>query len=169
MFAILTRIDVPMLLDGLAIACSLILILFLLANRRRYGRLLLDRPGVRKKVQFSDQLSLQMMSQQSQKAYANLQQTLKQEFESLRLMGASTLSNEPSANSDQEAAREAGHHNNRRRRYCMAREMIARSDAVPQILQQCDLSEGELELLQGLRQLEGHEDHQTKRPMEILA
>lgn len=155
--AIFTHIDFAMLLDGLAFACSLVMILFLIANRRRYGRLLLDRQGRRGQAGFADQLSLQMMSQQSQKAYANLQQTLTREFESLRLMGANGLYEQPHADPVQGEMAGAGRHHDRRQRYRMAQEMIARGDTTHQVALQYNLTEGELELLQGLQQLEGHD------------
>ena len=160
--AISTPIDFGMLLDGLAIAFSLVMILFLLVNRRRYGRLLLGRQAGRGQGGFTDQLSLQMMSQQSQKAYANLQQTLAREFESLRLVGANVMHAQPHSDPVQAEMAGPGRHHDRRQRYRTARELIARGDTSHQITLQCGLTEGELELLQGLQQLEGCETAQTK-------
>ena len=163
--AIVTHIDFAMLLDVLAIGCSLVMILFLLVNRRRYGRLVLDRQGPRGQAGFADQLSLQMMSQQSQKAYANLQQTLAREFESLRLLGANVPCEQTHADPVQAEMAGPDRRHDHRQRYRMAREMIARGDTTPQITLQCGLTEGELELLQGLQQLEGSEAAQTKPPV----
>lgn len=167
--AIFTRIDVAMFLDGLAIACSLVMILFLLANRRRYGRLLQDRPGGAGPNGFADQLSMQMLSQQTQKAYANLQQALAQEFESIRVMGARVLPDQPAPAVDQTALAGPDRHHDRPRRFGMAREMIARGEAARRIIRQCGLSEGELQLMQGLQQLAGLETQQAQHPLGVTS
>ena len=77
------------LLDVLAIVSSLLLLLFLMRNRRQYGSLVIDGNQVKAMAGFSDEVSLQMMSQQSVMAYANLKRSLTQEFESLWMLGDS--------------------------------------------------------------------------------
>jgi len=146
------------LLDVLALASSLILILFLMHNRRKYGHILLNARFDKGSKDFAGEVSRQMITQQSQKAYDNLQRSLQQEFESLRMMGGelrpATLSDQTSApktgleQTSSEMARES-----RANRYRLADQMLAKGAGVNQILQRCGLAEGELELLQGLRQL----------------
>jgi hypothetical protein len=152
MEALVPQIDFATVLDGLAMTCSLVLILFLLLNRLKYGRIVLDAHKGKGRAGFADQVSLHMMTQQSQKAYDHLQQSLTKEFESLRLMGAELV---------QSPANEHGHFpkttpdggRERRRRYRLAEEMMRRGDSADQIRQQCGLMAGELELLRGLQTL----------------
>ena len=153
------------ILNGLAIACSLALILFLLFNRRKYGRMVLNARKGKSSVGFADQVSLHMMTQQSQKVYDNLQQSLAREFASLRRMGAGVVSQasdhdrlpKPIANGGRE----------RRQRYRLAEEMMNRGADADRVLQECGLMEGELELLHGLQAFakeRGHApaaEHQT--------
>jgi hypothetical protein len=141
------------LLDVLAIACSLMMIFFLLCNRFKYGRILLNAKHAMDHTGFAGQVSVQMMSQQSQKAFDNLQRSLSQEFESLRLLGEGYVSDKTITDRDHFDTPLADMGNERRRRYRLAEEMFARGDDVQQISQQCGLAEGELELLQGLQQL----------------
>lgn len=155
--SIITEFDA--ILDALALASSLLMILFLLRNRRQYGSMHLTAERDEGPDSFADEVSLQMISQQSQKAYDNLQRSLTQEFESLRMIGARSL---PATITAQTTAanKELNHTpaemvlQSRSRRYRMADEMIAQGAGGNQILQRCGLAEGELELLQGLRQLE---------------
>jgi hypothetical protein len=77
------------LLDALAIVSSLLILLFLMRNRRQYGSLVIDGNQMKAMAGFSDEVSLQMMSQQSIMAYANLKRSLTQEFESLWMLGDS--------------------------------------------------------------------------------
>lgn len=147
------------ILDALALASSLLMIFFLMRNRRQYGCMLLNARRVKGFESFAGEVSLQMISQQSQKAYENLQRSLKQEFESLRILEGRSLS---ATAANQTMATNSGLNHtisemaleSRNRRYRMADKMIAQGAGVSQILQQCGLAEGELELLQGLRQLE---------------
>lgn len=147
------------ILDALALASSLLMIFFLMRNRRKYGCMLLNAGRVKGFESFADEVSLQMISQQSQKVYENLQRSLTQEFESLRMLGGRSLS---ATVADQTMATTNGLNHttsemsleSRNRRYRMADKMIAQGAGVNQILQRCGLAEGELELLQGLRQLE---------------
>lgn len=145
------------LLDVLALASSLILILFLMWNRRKYGHLLLKARHVKGFEGFAGEVTRQMITQQSQKAYENLQRSLQREFESLRRVGEESR---PATVSDQTSATniDSGHTTtamvleSRNNRYRLADKMIAKGAGVNQILQQCGLADGELELLQGLRQ-----------------
>lgn len=147
------------ILDALALVSSLLMILFLMQNRRKYGGLLLNTGRNKDGALFTDEISLQMISQQSQKAYDNLQQSLTREFETLRLMGEKSL---PASLSKQTGATTIGmvHSKSQRpqesrtNRYRRADEMIANGAGMRQIMQRCGLAEGELELLQGLQQLE---------------
>ena len=157
LFALMTEFNT--ILDSLALASSLMLILFLVNNRRKYGRTLLDAKPVKSGKGFADEVSQQMISQQTQKAYDSLQRSLTQEFEALRMIGGGSLSTvvpdqtiaAPNGMNDaaSEIALESRHN-----RYRLADQMIANGVAVDKILQRCGLAEGELELLQGLHQLE---------------
>lgn len=137
------------ILNGLAIACSLVLILFLLLNRRKYGCIVLNTQKGKASDGFADQVSLHMMTQQSQKAYDNLQQSLTREFASLGLMGAGIVSQ--TSDHDRLAKSIANGDRERRRRYRLAEEMMDRGATADRISQQCGLMEGELELLRGLQ------------------
>jgi len=145
------------ILDVLALASSFILILFLMRNRRKYGHILLDARHVKGCEDFAGEVSRQMITQQSQKAYDNLQRSLQREFESLRRVGTGTLA---AIVSDQTSATHIDLNGtasqraleNRNSRYRLADKMIAKGAGANQILQRCELQEGELELLQGLRQ-----------------
>ena len=147
------------ILDALALVSSLLVILFLMQNRRKYGGLLLNTAGNKDAARFTNEVSLQMMSQQSQKAYDNLQRSLTREFEGLRLMGEKSL--QPSSSRQVSDAtvgltpsKSKRLQESRNSRYRMADEMIANGAGVKEIMQRCGLAEGELELLQGLQQLE---------------
>lgn len=147
------------ILDALALASSLLMILFLMQNRRKYGGFILNTGQNKDGVPFNDEISLQMISQQSQKAYDNLQRSLTQEFETLRQMGENSLSSPSNrqtvvTNAGVTISKSKRLQESRNRRYRMADEMIANGAGVKQIMQQCGLAEGELELLQGLQQLE---------------
>ena len=147
------------ILDALALASSLMLILVLMRNRRKYGRMFLDVRPAKGGKGFAGEVSQQMISQQTQKAYDSLQRSLTQEFEALRMIGGGSL---PANVSNQTIATPNGLNyvasdippENRPNRYQLAGTMIANGAAVDQILQRCGLAEGELELLQGLHQLE---------------
>ena len=147
------------ILDALALVSSLMMIFFLMRNRRKYGRMFLDASAAQGGKGFAGEISQQMISQQTQKAYDSLQRTLKQEFEALRMIGGGSLLNSVS---DQTGAMPNGLNNatseiaveNRQNRYRLADKMIAKGAGIDQILQRCGLAEGEVELLQGLHQLE---------------
>lgn len=150
--------------DALAIAASVLMIFLLVHNRLRYGRLFLDARRVGGKGAFSGEMSVQMMYQQSQRAYENLHRSLVREFETLRNIGGEC----PPLREDDRSFTDSGSPGpavtgampgwtaeNRGHRYRMATEMIARGEAAQKILRQCRLTGGELELLEGLQQLEG--------------
>jgi hypothetical protein len=147
------------ILDALALVSSLMMILFLMNNRRKYGRLFLDARAVKGCKGFAGEVSQQMISQQTQKAYDSLQRSLTQEFEALRMIGGGSL---PDSVSDQTSTMPNGLNyatseiapESRRNRYRLADKMIAKGAGIDQILQRCGLAEGEVELLQGLHQLE---------------
>lgn len=147
------------LLDILALACSLALFLFLVFNRRRYGTMVLCADQFKETASFTDEVARQMVVQQSQKAYDNLQQSLTREFETFRRMGSSDW---PMGNPPPVApqglpslmgAMEPGRHE-RRLRYRKAEEMITQGEDRETIMRQCRLAESEVELLLGLHQLE---------------
>jgi hypothetical protein len=146
------------LLDALAIVSSLLILLFLMRNRRQYGSLVIDGNQTKAMAGFSDEVSLQMMSQQSIMAYANLKRSLTQEFESLWMLGDSA-SRPGITNHDVDApvrrdpltAQTASLH--RRQRYRQAEKMLADGADAIQIARQCGIGEGEMALLQGLQAL----------------
>jgi hypothetical protein len=85
------------------------------------------------------------MSQRSRQAYANLQRSLKREFEQLQKLSEPLAPHSgPLAVADQDE---------RRWRYREAQEMLRRSVDVAAIQQRLGLMDGELELLRGLGQL----------------
>jgi len=152
-------VEFDSILDALALVSSLITILFLMRNRRQYGCLILNARHAKGGQSFAGEVSLQMISQQSQKAYDNLQRSLTREFESLRLIGVESL---PETVTDKSITGNTGLNptpsemvlESRNRRYRMADKMIVQGAGGNQILQRCGLAEGELELLQGLRRFE---------------
>ena len=148
----LNQIDYATVLDGLATVSALVLILFLLHNRRKYGRIVLNG-NAKVQAQFADQVSLHMMTQQSQKAYDNLQQSLRREFESLHLIGEGLVNRLSVEEGSQFTKTAAKGGRERRQRYRLAEEMMIRGDATEHISQRCGLMEGEIALLRGLQQM----------------
>lgn len=147
------QVDWGTALDGVAVVCSLVVILFLLHNRRKYGRILLNARNDKGQVGFADQVSLHMMAQQSQRVYDNLQQSLAREFASLRTMGVDRVVQRPEGIRGPLPKTAVMGDPDRCQRYRLAEEMIRQGDTVDRISQQCGLMEGELELLRGLQQL----------------
>ena len=141
-------------LDALAIACSLMMIAFLFCNRRKYGRMILNKSFAQQKDGFTEQVALQMMSQQSQKAYDNLVLVMTKEFEALRLLSEGVVAEKTGLHFHQSDQLTLPTGNERQLRYRMAEKMISRGEDIHQIHRQCGLSEGEFELLHGLAQLE---------------
>lgn len=144
------------LLDVLAIVSSLLIFLFLLRNRRQYGSLVIDGSQMKAMAGFSDEVSLQMMSQQSVMAYANLKRSLTQEFESLWMLGDSDSlpgitkhDVDATVRRDPLPAQTASLH--RRQRYRQAEKMLADGADAIQVARQCGIGEGEMALLQGLQ------------------
>lgn len=146
-------------LDVLALVGSLMMILLLMWNRRKYGCMLLDKRHAKGREGFKNEVSLQMITQQSQKAYDNLQRSLTLEFESLRMLSGN---DRPASVLNQTIAtdKRLNHQasgmvpDSRNKRYRLAEKMMVESADAHQILERCGLAEGELELLRGLRQLE---------------
>lgn len=143
------------LLDVLALAASLAILCFLVLNRLRYGRMYLDRRGGADKGEFAGEMQMQLVSQQSQKVYANLQRALAREFASLGTTGdayrpASTA--EPGGEGFANAA-VRGSSAGRRHCYRRAEAMLRQGAEAEAILQHCGIAESELVLVQGLRQL----------------
>jgi len=146
------------LLDALAIVSSLLILLFLMRNRRLYGSMVIDGDQIKAMAGFSDEVSLQMMSQQSVMAYANLKRSLTQEFESLWMIGDSaSLPGNPTDDADTQDRRipSTGQKRSLHRcqRYRQAEKMLADGADVPQIAAQCGIGDGEMELLLGLQEL----------------
>jgi len=157
--AFVNQFDLGAVLDGVALACSLVMILLLLHNRRKYGRFVLNARKGGDPSGFADHVSLHMMAQQSQKVYDNLQQSLTREFASLRSMGADLIAQRPHGDRGPLPKSAVNGSRARRQRYRMAEEMIMRGDALDRISQQCGLMEGELELLRDLQQLAAERRH----------
>ena len=142
------------LLDLIAIVCCLVILLFLMHNRRKYGSMILPKQGVAGGKGFAGEVAMQMVSQQSQKAYANLQRSLHREFEALRIIAGGSPSvafpEDAPVNRRRPAPATA---ESRDRRYRRAEQMIAQKSDAAQIMLACGLGEGELMLLQGIHKL----------------
>jgi hypothetical protein len=164
-------LDAATSLDVLAIACCFVLIVFLLLNRRKYGRFVISALDGKSSKRFANQVSLHMVSQQSKEAYNNLQQALTREFASLHNMGAVQF---PHVTDDMHShlsrSSETGGPE-RRRRYRIAEEMLARGDDARQIVLSCSIMEGEVELLRSLQQFEEKRvtAHQSASQAPVIA
>jgi hypothetical protein len=77
-------VDLPLLLDLLALSASAVLIGILIVNHRRYGHLIAAPPH--KRMNFKSEIAAQILTQQSQQSYSRIQQTLSQEFANLQRM-----------------------------------------------------------------------------------
>ncbi|MGD9330948.1 MAG: DUF2802 domain-containing protein [Desulfobacterales bacterium] len=142
------------LLDMLAIVCCLIIILFLRRNHRRYGSLIAPNRRDGDIKGFAAEVALQMIAQQSQKAYDNIQRSLNREFESLRMVAGGSPSVTYAENKQvhrQQLSPLAAL--SREQRYRNAEQMIAQGADASQIMAACGLGEGELMLLRGLQKL----------------
>lgn len=137
-------VEYSSLLDGLALAACLLLLVFLAFNRLQYGRLFLDRRSGHRLEGFSEEMTLQLMSQRSQQAYENLQGLLMHEFEALRMFSGDDLSIRTQAG----GLGAAGTPKSFRR----AQEMLRRGEDAAAIQRRCGLEHGEWKLLQGLHQ-----------------
>jgi hypothetical protein len=153
MQAFLHLAELDTLLDVLAIGASLVMIFLLLCNRIKYGRMVLTGKDRIEREGFAGQVSLQMMTQQTRKAYDSLQRSLAQEFDTLRSLGESIVCAPEPADPCHGAQPAAHRGSERRRRYRRAEEMMVRGEDAQRIARHCGLLEGELELLQDLHQL----------------
>lgn len=142
------------LLDLLALAAGIMILWLLVINRRRYGRLYLTGSSTAGKDDFATEMSLQLMSRQSQKAYDKLQRALMREFEPLCGIGGGRLDGRHAVEEKwftmNGAATTAAE---RRHRYRLAEEMLAKGAGRREILQRCGLAQNEYALLEGLQQL----------------
>ncbi len=141
---ILNSMNLPVVMDILAFAASMVLIAVLVANRRRYGRLVL---GPAPKTSFGSDIKLQMVTQQSQRSYSNIQRALRREFEDLqRMTGVETVTLNTEA-LDRQTPRPALVSPTPAKHYDQAARLI-RNGADPQcIVAQCGLSRGEIDLM----------------------
>ncbi len=139
----LRSMNLPVLMDILALAASTVLIIVLVVNRWRYGRLVLSPTP---KTSFPSEIKLQMVSQQSQRCYANIQRALRREFEGLQRMAGSeavvTDASIASAHAPRALANpmRAGHHEE-------AARLIRNGVDPDTIAERCGLSRGEIDLM----------------------
>jgi hypothetical protein len=138
-----------MLMDILALGASVILIGWLIFNRIRYGRLVaVPRTG---RADFAAEMSLQVVTQQSQSSYRKIQQTLQQEFENLQRLTTGNRHSWPdgdkqSCRGDERAqAAKAGTlpTGGHRRALGMIQEGLDQEE----IAQRCGLALGEIDLI----------------------
>ncbi len=144
----LSSLSLAFVMDVLAFGASAVLIIFLIANRRRYGRLVAASSA---KMDFGSQMTLEMFSQQSRRSYARLQQTLNQEFASLqRLAGAKPtgLASGDHARNPVDAFVSLKHAG----RYDEACRMIHNGADRQVIAERCGLSHGEIDLMAYMQQ-----------------
>ena len=139
----MSSMNLPALMDILALFACTLLIVVLIANRRRYGRWVL---GPSSGSTFGSEIKLQMLTQQSQRSYTNIQRALRREFARLqRLTGAeSTATTVNLAQRGKNGAvvrtRCAGHYEEAYR--------LIHNGADPQtIVERCGLSRGEIDLM----------------------
>ncbi|MBL0714182.1 MAG: DUF2802 domain-containing protein [Desulfosarcina sp.] len=146
----------PLLMDILALGASAVLIIFLILNWIRYGRLVTaPQTG---NANFSSEIALQMMTQQSRRSYSKLQQTLNHEFKNLqRLTGCdpsewqthgkriTTESKWPDAGTARQP---------RPRYYDEAARMIRKGADRQAIVRRCSLSRSEIDLMVYMQQKE---------------
>lgn len=138
-----THINFGLLMDFLALSVSLVLIAILMANRRRYGRMV---AGPDAESKFGSKVKLQMVTQQSQRSYAIIQKALRNEFVALqRMTGGDPLaleactSSEPSPMAVVNPSRE-GHYD--------AASRLIRSGADPQtVAERCGLPRSAIDLM----------------------
>ncbi len=139
----LSGMNLPVLMDILALAASTVLIVVLIANRRRYGRWVLGpSPG----SNFGSEMKLQMLTQQSQRSYTNIQRALRREFARLQSLTGDAATVTPAHLPRRErqdavvSPRFAGHYEEARR--------LMHNGVDPQtIAERCDLSRGEVDLM----------------------
>ena len=139
----LYSLNLPFLMDVLALGASAVLIVVLIANRRRYGRLIATASD---KSAFGSEMTLQMVAQQSQRSHSRIQKTLNREFANLQRMAGgedAPLSRDPRKNRPATAAvspTRAGH-------YAAAARMIRNGVDQQAIAARCGLSRGAIDLM----------------------
>lgn len=142
------------LLDIAALAAGITILGLLILNRRRYGRFYLTGSPTAGKDAFATEMSQQLLSQQSQKAYDKLQRALMREFEPLCGLGGARLDGRQSAEGECFTMKDATATTaTRYHRYRLAEDMLARGADRREILQGCGLAPNEFALLQGLHRM----------------
>lgn len=149
----LNSINLPFLMDLLAFGASAILIGFLISNRRRYGQLI--AAPQQKMPDFRSEMTLQMVTQQSQRSYNKIQQTLNQEFENLQRMAGceqSALSSEEKIACKNATPIGVAVNRKRPRFYDEAARMIRNGADQSAIAKRCGLSRAEIDLIAYMQQ-----------------
>ena len=139
----LSNLDLSILMDVLALSASTVLIIVLLANRRRYGRLIAS-PA--EKSNFTSALALQMVTEQSRRSYSRIQRTLNHEFACLQRVAGGERADRATASGMTESATAVV---NRRRAglYDEAARLIRNGADQQTVAARCDLTRGEIELM----------------------
>lgn len=150
----LSIIDLPLLLDLLALAASAVLIGFLIVNRRRYGHMVAAPQP--KTTDFTAAMTVQMLTQQSQRSYNIIQKTLNQEFANLQRMAGCDDAAWPATGktgrckSGDNATVAVGRQ--QARRYDEAAQMMRNGTELQVIAKRCGLSRAEIDLIAYLQQ-----------------
>ena len=146
-----------MLMDILALSASLILIGWLIFNRIRYGRLAPTPHAA--STDFSAEITLQAVTQQSQLSYRKIQQSLQHEFENLQRLTAGDRHFWPDG--DKQPCRDA-HRTNapeagplKAGGYSRAIGMIQKGVDQREIAQRCGLARGEIDLIEYMQKQRG--------------
>jgi hypothetical protein len=145
----LDNLDLPLLMDILALGASAVLIGFLFLNRRRYGSLLATAKT--KPANFSSEIALQMLTQQSQRSYARIQETINQEFTNWQRMTSgrdfdrTVARNVPDRGANDPTATGSGGSGSRF--YDEAARMVRNGASPQEISLRCGLSRGEIDLI----------------------
>lgn len=145
----LANLDLPLLMDILALGASIVLIGFLFLNRLRFGRLVVSAKT--KPASFNAEMALQMLTQQSQRSYTKIRQTLNQEFTNLQRMTSGT--DFPRTHALTAPDRGANHptatdvSGPSLRFYDEAARMIRNGASPQEIARRCGLSRGEIDLI----------------------
>ncbi len=139
----LNNMNLPLLMDVLALSASIVLILVLIVNRRRYGRMIASPAD---KSNFTSTLALQMVTAQSRRSYSRIQRTLNQEFARLQRM---TGSEPPCRATDPVTTGAATAVVSRKRAglYDEATRMMRNGADRQTVAARCDLTRGEIELM----------------------
>lgn len=147
-------VDLPLLLDLLALGVSALLIVFLIVNRRRYGHLLATPQH--QSMNFNAEMTAQMLTQQSQRSYHKIQKTLNQEFANLqRIAGGdgvawSLAGHGAHAETSDMATADISRQSSQV--YDEAARMIRNGADHQVVAQRCGLSRAEVELITYLQQ-----------------